>query len=232
MKRTILFLCVLCGSAVLLVWAATEYSQPFASGHSWTYTQTGCAGTCATGDVSTDGNPLPSVQANIIGRNKAMTGYWKKAYTWEALGVPAGDTIQTVDGNWDNKIIGTLQPCKSPTYAGMAIYDSANTTACTASAVEPDMDISGDTDSVWTNHNPTGAVNVNSGCQASSTTVTLRATSSPYSGNDTNAKCEMRLDNYKLTIVSEATAQKRRSQTIVVWNRGHIVMRTSREITQ
>jgi len=190
-------------SAVALWATATNYTQQFGSGHGWTYTQTACAGTCTSSDVSADGNPLPSVYAKIIGRNKSMTGYFSKAYTWEDLGVPAGDTVDTVNGQWDSKAISTIVACDATgTTVGMQVFDSANVTEITASAVEPSIWV-GD-DAAWTNHNPTGAVVVNDGYKASSTTIILRLNVSPYSGNNASAACEIRADNYKLSVESTA----------------------------
>jgi hypothetical protein len=201
----------LCASVSLWLFAAwllatsTNFTEPFASGHGWTYVQTTCGGTCTNGDVSGDGNPSPSVFAKITGRNKNMAGYFKKTFTWENLGVPAGETVQTVDGQWDDKAVQTAVACTSSTLAGMEIFDSSDSAACTDSTLEPNLNVSGDT-TAWTNHNPTGAVSVSSGCRTSSTTITLRLHLEPGAGNNGSAACELRGDNFKLTIVSAPPA--------------------------
>lgn len=193
----------------------TIYTEPWTNSlDGWTYTQSSCSGTCADG-LSTDGNPADSVSDKVTGRNKAETGYWSKTTTWEVLGVPAGDTVTTVDGQWDDFAVATAVACASTTTAGMQIFDSSNTTEITASAVEPALNVSGDT-SAWTTHNPTGAVAVNSIYQASATAVTLRFNINPANGNNGSAACEVRGDNYKLTITS--TAPSGRSRVIVIGN--------------
>lgn len=200
-------------SAVALWATTTNYTQQFGSGHGWTYTQLTCGGTCTNGDVPADGNPLPSVYANIIGRNKSMTGYFSKAYTWENLGVPAGDTVDTVNGQWDSKRLWVNIACNNGgTTGGMQIFDSGNTAEITASAVEPNIWV-GD-DATWTNHNPTGAVAVNNGYKASTTTITLRLNVNPYTGNNAAGECEIRGDNYKLTI--ESTTPSARNRVVVI----------------
>ncbi len=190
--------------AAWLLAASTNFTEPFTSGHGWTYVQTTCGGTCTNGDVSGDGNPSPSVFTNVAGRNKNMAGYFKRTFTWENLGVPAGDTVETVDGQWDDKAVPTAVGCGSNTLAGMEIFDSSDSAACTDATLETNLNVSGDT--AWTNHNPTGVVSVSSGCTASGTTVTLRFHLEPAAGNNGSAACELRGDNFKLTVVSSAPA--------------------------
>ena len=212
--RLAVYITVLLLLSAVALWATTtNYTQQFGSGHGWTYTQTACAGTCTSGDVAADGNPLPSVYAKIVGRNKGMTGYFSKAYTWQNLGVPAGDTVDTVDGQWDSKRLWVTVACNaSGTTAGLQVFDSANTTEITSSAVEPSIWV-GD-DAAWTNHNPTGAVAVNEGYKSSTTTVTLRLNANPYSGNNASGACEVRGDNYKLTI--QSTTPGGRNRVVVI----------------
>jgi hypothetical protein len=194
------------------LFAQTYYNQPFASGHGWTYTQASCSGTCTSGDATADGNPLPSVFASVTGRNKTLTGYFSKSFTWEQLGVAAGDTVTSADGAWDDKAIATAVACNGAT-AGMQIFDAANAAEVTASAVEPALNVAGDTAS-WITHNPTGPVAVNAGAQASATTVTLRFNLNPSSGNNGSAACELRGDNFGLTLTS--TAPSGRSRVVIV----------------
>jgi len=186
----------------------TNVSEAFTTGHGWTYTQTSCNGTCSSGDVA-DGNPTPGVFAKVVGRNKSTAGYFSKSFTWQGLGVPSGDNVSTVDGQWDDKAIQTAVACTSSSTMGMQIFDSTNTSSVMASTLEPNIDVSGNT-SAWTNHNPTGAIAVNAGSQASSTTVTLRFNINPASGNNASAACELRGDNYKLTIISSTPSGRNR----------------------
>ena len=108
--------------------AQTNYSEPWASSlDGWSYVQTACTGTCGQDALlSSDGNPPDSVHNVVTGRNKNETGYWHKSMTWEAMGVPAGDTVDTVDGQWDDKTVCTAVACTSSTTVGIQIFDSAN----------------------------------------------------------------------------------------------------------
>jgi hypothetical protein len=196
MRRIFIF--VLMG--VTLMWATT-YTEPWTSSlDSWAFTQISCGGTCVNALVTTDGNPADSVSAKITGRSKAEVGYWSRAMTWEAMGVPAGDVVSTVDGQWDDKAVSTAIACTSSSTMGIQIFDATNTTEITSPSVEANLNVSGDT-AAWTNHDPTGAVSVISST-ASSSTVTLRFNENPASGNNSSAACELRGDNYTLTIVS------------------------------
>ncbi len=193
--------------------AQSLFTEPYNTGHGWTYTQTSCGGTCTSGDATGDGNPAPAVFAKITGRSKAMAGYFQKTFTWEQLGVPPGDQVISVDGQWDNKTFQTAVACSSSATAGMRIFDSANTTEITGSAVEPNLNVAGDT-AAWANHNPAGAVNISGAYQASGTTVTLRFNLNPATGNNSSAGCEIRGDNYKLSITS--TTPSGRNRVIVI----------------
>jgi hypothetical protein len=208
----------LCVSVALVFAATTNFTEPFPNGHGWTYTQASCSGgaTCTSGDVAGDGNPSPSVFAKIAGRNKSMSGYFSRSFTWEQLGVPTGDNVQTVDGNWDDKAVQTAVACSSSSTMGMEIFDSTNTSPILASTLEPTIDVSGDT-AAWTNHNPTGAAAVNTGSKASTTTLTLRFNINPASGNNGSAACELRGDNYKLTI--ESTTPSGRNRVVMISRR-------------
>jgi hypothetical protein len=214
--RPLLLIGLLTCFAVYLLATSTPYTQPFTTGHGWTYTQVSCAGgaTCTSGDVA-DGNPTPGVYAKVVGKNKAQLGYFSHTYTWENLGVPAGESVQTVNGQWDDKSFQTAVACTSSTTMGMLLYDSGNTVAITTATVEPDLNVAGDT-AAWTNHNPTGAVDVIGSYAISSTTITLRFDLNPASGNNSSAACEVRGDNYALTVVSVASSG-RHTQTIVAF---------------
>ena len=155
--KPLLALALMCAVATLVYATTTNYTEPWASSlDSWAFTQSSCSGTCVDA-LSTDGNPADSVSDKITGRNKAEVGYWKLAATWTALGVPSGDLVDSVDGQWDDKAVQTAVACTSSSTIGIQIYDSANTTQLTPTAVEPNLNVAGDT-AAWTNHNPTGAV--------------------------------------------------------------------------
>jgi hypothetical protein len=208
---------LLTATATWLLATTTNYSQAFNTGHGWTYTQLSCTsgGTCTYGDVA-DGNPTPGVFAKVAVKSKVMTGYWSHAYAWTDLGVPAGDVVSTVDGQWDDKAVQTTSACTSSSTMGMTIYDGTNTAL--VATPEADLNVAGDT-AAWTNHNPTGAVAIGGTYGPAATTITLRLDVNPASGGTTGSACELRGDNYALAIVS-ATPSGRKGQTIVTFNRG------------
>lgn len=198
---------LMCLCAALLRAATANYSEPWTSTlDGWAFTQLSCSGTC-TNALSTDGNPADGVSAKLTGRSKVETGYWKLTATWTALGVPPGDTVDSVDGQWDDKAVQTAVACLSSSTMGMQIFDSANATEITSAAVEANINVSGDT-AAWTNHNPTGAVSVTSS-NAAGSTVTLRFNLNPASGNNASAACELRGDNFRLGIVSHIAPKGR-----------------------
>jgi hypothetical protein len=202
MKRKLLMATLLLVSMAAHA-TTTNYQEPWTSSlDSWAYTQSSCNGTCNDVLLTSDGNPADGVTNKVTGRNKAEAGYWHLAAAWTALGVPSGDTVDTVDGQWDDKTVQTAVACSSSSTIGIQIFDSGNSFAVTASDVESAIDVSGDT-SAWTNHNPTGAVTVTSS-NAASSTVTLRFNVNPSAGNNASAACELRGDNFKLAIVSHA----------------------------
>lgn len=191
---------VVVGAAGLALAATTTFTEAFNAGHGWTYTQLTCpsAGCSNTASVTTDGNPANSVSATVTGNGGVQTGYFKKAFTWEQLGVSIGDTITSVDGKWDAKNArGT--DCVSGSTMGMQIFDSANTTEVTAAALEPLIDVNGD--AAWTTHDGSAAVSVVSS-SASGNTVTLRFNVNPKGKGNSNPTCELRGDNFTLTIVT------------------------------
>jgi hypothetical protein len=208
--------------AALFAWAATTTNtQGFDSGHGWTYTQTTCTNflTCTSGDAADGQTNATSVFAKAAASQnggRTMVGYFSRSFTWEALGVPPGDTVTTVDGEWYSRRVNTGSPgCSTSSTAGMQIFNAANTTEATAAAIEPVIDVSGD--AAWTLHNPTGAIAVLAANQASSTTVTLRLNLNPAT-NGSGTACELRGDEYKLTIVSTgASATPRRNPIVTTY---------------
>jgi hypothetical protein len=191
---------VVVGAAGLALAASTAFTEAFNAGHGWTYTQLTCpSGGCSnTASVTTDGNPANSVSATVSGNGGVQTGYFKKTFTWEQLGVSVGDTITSVDGKWDAKNArGT--DCIAGSTMGMQIFDSANTTEVTGATLEPLIDVSGD--AAWTTHNGSAAVSVVSS-SASGNTVTLRFNINTQGKASSNPTCEIRGDNFSLTIVT------------------------------
>ncbi len=215
LRRVVLLTSVSCLLTPLLHATDTVYTQPFDAAHGWTYTSVSCGGTCSQNNNNSDGNAAPSVSAYITGKQKTSTGYWSHAYTWEALGVTAGNVVQSVVGAADTKRTYTTGACSSSATVGLQVFNSANNTEITSAAVLTNTDVSGS--SAWPSTKTGNSVTVNGGYQASATTVTLRLNSNPATTNVTNANCTVLTDNYKLTI-THVTPSGRKGQTIVAFN--------------
>lgn len=226
---------VLLTLAAVVLWAVT-YSQPFNSGHGFTWTTvTGaCDSSFTQGDASTQGNPSPSVFAECVGRNDLPEGRWQKTLTWESMGVTAGNIVTEVDGKFDHAIITrthSSQPARGP----LQIFDSGNTAACTASDLEPQTAYgSGTGSTAWATDDGTGAVSVNSGCQASSTSVTVRVGKRVNTGNNASATTRVNVDNIVLTITEQTPSGRKRAIIALLSPEGRVpnpgsVLRVQRE---
>ena len=190
------------------LWAVT-YSQPFAVGHGFAATQAGACDTSLTdADDTVNGNPLNSVKTTCVGRNDAPTSTWKKALTWQAMGVTAGNNVTQVDGKYDHAIIARSHT-STPATGPLQIFDSDDASSCMASDPEAQLVYgSGTGGTAWATQNLTGAVNVNAGCQASTTTVTLRVAIRPNTGNNASATTQVNVDNLVL-VITEVTPSGR-----------------------
>lgn len=217
--RHSIVLLVLCFCASVAMFGTT-YSQPFASGHgfTWTATTSSCDTSATSGDDASNGNPAASVFAQCVGRNDnpGHEGYWKKTLTWEAMGVTAGDTVTEVDGKFDHAII-TRTHSSAPRRGPLAIYDGSNISPCAASDLEPETAYpSGTGGTSWATDNATGPIAINAGCQASSTAITIRMGLSARTGNNASATTKVNGDNIVLAITAVTPSGKKRSYTIVV----------------
>jgi hypothetical protein len=176
---------------------AATYTQPFNTGHGWTYTTISCSteiGTCSTNANDTtaaDCSTAPCVEAQegdfLSG---SLTGYYSHAYTWVQLGVPSQANVVSVDGSFWDKSSG----CTSGANAGMDIYDSTNTIDIVGSQLEGPFTVNGDT---GTTHGNNGAKSIAAAYQGPNTTITLRFDLNPVASTST---CKIMGDNYNLTI--------------------------------
>ena len=137
MRKAILLLILICASATLLL--AVTYSQPFASGHGFTATQSGaCDNSYTDADDASNGSPAPSISTTCNGRNDAPTSTWKKALTCEAMGVTPGSTVTEVDGKFDHAIIARTH-ASTPAVGPLQIFNSGDTATCMASDPEAQL---------------------------------------------------------------------------------------------
>lgn len=213
MKRRLLLLGLMLCAVTL--WAAT-YSQPFSSGHGFSPTQSGACDSSYTDNAAdaTDGNPVNSVHSRCVGRNDTPTTTWKKTLTWEDMGVTPGNIATAVDCALDHSII-TRSHTSTPARGLCQLFNSGDTAACAASDLEPlEQYSSGTGGTAWATQNTTGAVAVNAGCQASTTSVTVKFAIRPNTGNNASATTQVNVDNLVLTITESAPATRSRAVVI------------------
>ena len=188
---------------------AVTYSQPFAVSHGFTATQSGaCDSSYADADDTTNGNPVNSIKTTCVGRNDAPTSTWKKSLTWEAMGVTSGNNATQVDGKFDHSII-TRSHTSIPAVGPLEIWNSGDTATCMAADPEAQLVYgSGTGGTAWATQDLTGAVNVNAGCQASTTTLTVRVAIRSNAGNNAAATTQVNIDNLVL-VITEVTPSGR-----------------------
>jgi hypothetical protein len=226
-------------SAFNITQPTDNYTEPFNTGHGWTWTQVTCTTqtlgqTCspANGGVNNittaaDCQVAPCVSAayttNGISSAGTMAGYYHNpsGYTWQTIGVPAGATVNTVSGSWWDLVTSVSPGCGTTVTAGMHIYNSANTTEITSSPVFADTSLLGDSD-LGATHGPGTAVNVTAASAASTTAITLRFDLNPstagslFNGTPT---CTIYGDSFNLLITYTPPTGGRRGQVIIGFNR-------------
>ena len=194
------------------LWAAT-YSQPFAAGHGFAPTQSGACDNSYTDNAadSTNGNPVNSVNTICNGRNDTPTSTWKKAFTWEAMGVTPGNNVTQVDGKFDHAIIARTHT-STPAVGPLEIMDSGEVATCMASTPNEAQLVyaSGTGGTSWATRDLTGAIAVIAGCQASTTTVVVRVGIRPNSGNNASANTQVNVDNLVLSITEVTSSGRNR----------------------
>jgi hypothetical protein len=204
-----------------------NYTEPFLTGHGWTYTQLTCSGgTCSNSAAvssATDCQVTPCVSATIsvgdFNVAQTMTGYFHNpsGYTWQTIGVPAGATVNTVQGSWWDLVTSSGAGCDATTdtLAGMHIYNSANTTEVTSPAVFPDTSVLSDVEGAT--HGPGSVVPVTATYAPSSTAITLRFDIDPSGAAQLfNAPtCTIYGDSYNLLITYTPSTGGRRGQVII-----------------
>lgn len=120
---------------------------------------------------SDDGNPAGSLQSMITGGNKtnANAGWYISGITWESLGVPAGSTINSVDGKYDWRCSEYNRGDPDSASGNLFITDSADGNSTT---LETRVTFSGTTS--WATRNATGAVSIPVTLQASNTGIKIK----------------------------------------------------------
>src|SRR3989344_1805531 len=176
------------------------------NGWSWTGVS-GCAGpTFTQGFDGIDGNPAGSAFSDITNKkNGSCEGYFSKTFTWESLSIPAGNIVTQVDGKFDYS--HPVETDASVQSIGLMIYDSTNSTNIT----NPDADLEtafdpGAPSGSWSTRDADGAKDIDSGQQASDTTITVRAYMLTASGNANGADSRNLMDNIVFTMTHSTPA--------------------------
>ena len=178
--------------------AVQNYTVNFATSiEGFTYVDESCTGTCTQGYLGTDGNPSGSLFAKVTARNKKNLGYFKKTLTWEDMGVPAGATVNNVNGSFDVKLFQETHA--STQSVGLKIYDGVDTTGVFDGLVDLETEFD-PTSSSWVTRDVDGAKTVSSAYQASNINVTIRMRSDVNSGNNNSASTEVRMDTLVFAI--------------------------------
>ncbi|MBF0255553.1 MAG: hypothetical protein HQL47_03650, partial [Gammaproteobacteria bacterium] len=158
----------------------------------WSFT----SGGNATGSfTSGDGNPAGSLLVSNAGRNKTDTnGYWSITTTFEALGVPAGNTVTGYSAAAFDHRCSVFNVVTSASLGPFNINDGTARTLVTAQS------FTGTT--AWATKSASPAI---TGLSLPSTTsVTLYLYDNLTNGNNASAQSTVGADNISLTIEYEA----------------------------
>lgn len=170
-------------------------------GSSTASTVSGACDTSLTNSTTTDGAQGTVIFSTCVGRSDAPVVKWNKTLTWEDMGVPAGSLVKYVNGLYKYRVV---QETHAATQAmgAMQLQNSGDTAACAASNLEASFD-PGAVNAAFTTRDSTGYIEVSPGCQASTTSVTIRLNMSPVTGNNGSATSQLRADDIQLLIAYE-----------------------------
>jgi hypothetical protein len=211
-------------SFTLTVSSVSTYTEPFNSGHGWTYLQSSCGtGTCSNSatENSTDCGPggvgtlcVEATNEGGIINAGAMQGYFHNptGYTWQTLGVPANVSVTSVQGAFYDR---SPDSCNSAS-VGLQIFDASGSPEITTPSVYANISVTGDTGGVT----HTGSTVSVTGDNASSSSISIHFNIYP-SGTAFFGTCEVYGDNINLVITyaSGSGGHRRRGQVIIGMNR-------------
>jgi murein DD-endopeptidase MepM/ murein hydrolase activator NlpD len=199
--------------------------------------------------TTTDGAQGTVLSSSCTGRNDTMVLSWTKTLSWESMGLAAGSTITQVDGSYLYRVFAETHAA-TQAIGSMQLRNSTDTADCAASDLEASFD-PGAPAAGYTTRNALGNINVNSECQASSTTVTIRLNMTVATGANNSANSELRADDIALGITftppqpdleqihyrwrndddNEANATFRRDEDTSMSRNKNIVMRLRFEVS-
>jgi hypothetical protein len=222
---------VVASTSFNIITPSVSYTEPFNSGHGWTFTQVGsCTGTSCTntptensancGPLGTNGVGtlcvLAANEGGFLSVGASTTYVSNPAYTWQTLGVPANATVLTVQGGFWDKETGN---CNSAS-ASLKIFNSTGSTELTSTDLVPLLSVTGDTSGAT----HTGSVLNVTSSTASSSGILIEFGLDP-AGTALFGTCDIYGDNVNLVITYSASSgggssgPKRRGQVIIGMNR-------------
>jgi hypothetical protein len=155
-------------------------------------------GGTAAGSGYVDGRYAPTVKNSTTGAGLA---YLEWAGTWEALGVPAGSVVTSVQVTWRYKC-QTYTSAAASTAGPVELRDSAGTTLLATLVAGVAYSATHATWQVGTG----GTVAVPSAQQASNSSIRLRFAATQAVGNSTSAVNELLRDYFQITITYQPAA--------------------------
>jgi len=206
-KKIIILLGVTLSLFIGLLFSDNEELQPLGASPT-VYTITDASFTysldnenCADGETHgtvSDGAQGTVYYATCQGRSDQHIFSLSKTLTWESMGVDVGDVVSTVDGSFKYRQVQESHTDTQGT-GRLEIWAGATLCATLETTIDPTP-----TDTAYLTHNATGAVAVDSACEASDTSIEIRiGPDDPMveTGNDKTAVAEIRWDDVSLTIV-------------------------------
>jgi prepilin-type N-terminal cleavage/methylation domain-containing protein len=153
---------------------------------------------------TTDGNPgTGDIQETHTTRNSSRPWQWElSGITWEDLGVPAGATVNNVNGSYSHRVASAVNmntTAGNNTSGALTIRDGALGTT-TVATLESALSYTSATATSWAVRNATGAVTPGVAYRASSTPIRIRLAGNIRTTNVANPNVILRQDQITLVI--------------------------------
>ncbi|HBG81515.1 TPA: hypothetical protein DDW69_01600 [candidate division CPR2 bacterium] len=143
------------------------------------------------------GNPAGALETRISGKNKinATAGWLLSGVTWESLGIPAGATVNSVDGQFDWRCSEYTTGSSASASGDLTITDVADGNITT---VENGVTFGVTTS--WATRNGSTAINLPAALKPSNTTIKIKLLGNLQTGNSVSAAVARQIDNISLLI--------------------------------
>ena len=196
-------------------------SYNFDSAQGWTYTPE--TGDGSGGWQEIGGNTGGCVYTQVFGRNKVDNGIIELSTTWEALGIPSGSIVETIDSSSFDWRISVANVIDSPTVGILGIFDSSNVLQATLIS-----SVGGGTSTTsFANRSNSSPVSIPSAIQASDSAIKIRLLLGLDNANNASAQTTILIDNIDFTIGYSVSAID-----LVIQYAGHSLSSDNVELTQ